>query len=322
MPLINPDRKVNVTMLKKYISILIILSSIIACGQKKGNQVEEFNIVELEDQINSYIKTKIELIAVSLELTRPNRYLGINDEISVHAASTMKVPVMAEVFRQADRGIFSLDDSLLIKNEFASIIDGSTFSLDITEDGGDRLYSMIGQKESIRSLVNEMITYSGNLATNLLIEKVGAGNTQQFMKTLGANDIQVLRGVEDIKAYRAGKNNTTTAKDLAIILKALLLKKKWREASSNEMITILLDQKFKKKIPAGLPANVKVAHKTGSITKIDHDAGIIFPPDRPPYILVVLTKGFENHEEAQHCIAEISRMVYQWYMGEGGENLE
>jgi len=206
-----------------------------------------------------------------------------------------------------------LADSILIKNEFASIVDGSSFSLDITEDGGERLYGMLGQKESIRSLVNEMITYSGNLATNLLIELVGADKTQQFMKSLGANDIQVLRGVEDIKAYRAGKNNTTTAKDLAIIFEAILLHDKWPKASQKEMIDILLDQKFKKKIPAGLPADVRIAHKTGSITRIDHDAGIIFPPEKAPYILVVLTKGFENHDEAQDCIAEISRMVYEWY---------
>lgn len=229
----------------------------------------------------------------------------------------MKVPVMAEVFRQANQGVFSLDDSMLIKNEFTSIIDGSPFSLDIAEDGGDRLYGMIGKKESIRSLVDEMITYSGNLATNLLIEKVGADNTQKFMESLGAKDIQVLRGVEDIKAYRAGKNNTTTAKDLSIIFKSILSGDEWEKSSREDMLNILLDQKFKKKIPAGLPAEVKVAHKTGSITKIDHDAGIIFPSDKAPYILVVLTKGFENHDEAQDCIADISRMVYQWYMKEG-----
>ena len=242
--------------------------------------------------------------------------MGINDSISVHAASTMKVPVMLEVFRQAENAIFSLDDSLLIKNEFASIIDGSPFSLDMSEDGGDRLYAMIGKKETIRSLVNEMITYSGNLATNLLIEKVQAKNVQRFIRSLGAEDMQVLRGVEDIKAYRAGKNNTTTAKDLAIIFQNILSGDHWKEKSRQEMIAILLDQKFRKKIPAGLPEDVKVAHKTGSITKIDHDSGIIFPGDREPYILVVLTKGFENHEEAQQCIAEISRMVYEWYMGE------
>jgi beta-lactamase class A len=79
------------------------------------------------------------------------------------------------------------------------------------------------------------------------------------------------------------------------------------------MIEILLDQHYRKKIPAKLPADVKVAHKTGSITKIDHDSGIILPPDYVPYILVVLTKGFEDHAEAQDCIADISKMIYDWY---------
>jgi beta-lactamase class A len=228
----------------------------------------------------------------------------------------MKVPVMMEVYRQADSGIFEMEDSIIIRNEFKSIIDGSPYTLDINEDGGDRLYSMIGSKESIRSLVNEMITYSGNLATNLLIEMVSAINVQNFMKSLGAHDILVLRGVEDIKAYRAGKNNTTTAKDLAMIFQAIYDGQFWTEKSRKEMLDILLDQHYRNKIPAKLPSNVKIAHKTGSITKIDHDCGIVFPKDAVPYILVVLTRGFEDHVEAQECIADISKMIYNWYITE------
>jgi beta-lactamase class A len=233
--------------------------------------------------------------------------------VSVHAASTMKVPVMMEIYRQAEKGKYSLNDSLLIKNEFKSIIDGSPYSMDISEDGGDRLYSMIGSKESIRALVKEMIVFSGNLATNLLIEMAGAENVQKFIQSIGAKDIKVLRGVEDIKAYRAGKSNTTTAKDLAIIFQAIYNGPYWTEESRKEMLDILLEQHFRSKIPAKLPAEVKIAHKTGSITQIDHDAGIIFAPDYLPYVLVVLTKGFEDHEEAQESIADISHMVYEWY---------
>jgi beta-lactamase class A len=82
------------------------------------------------------------------------------------------------------------------------------------------------------------------------------------------------------------------------------------------MIDILLDQHFRKKIPGKLPSEVKVAHKTGSITKISHDSGIVFPKDFTPYILVVLTKGFKDHDEAEDSIAQISRMIYDWYVDE------
>lgn len=276
--------------------------------------VNSSDLSELENQLNKYISSTKEFIAVSFQDTDRQFYLGIQDTISLHAASTMKVPVMMEIFRQAEAGLFSLNDSLTIRNEFRSIIDNSKFSLDINEDSGDRLYAMIGSNESIRNLVNEMITFSGNLATNLLIDTVKAENVQSFMIKIGANDIRVLRGVEDLKAYSAGKNNTTTAKDLAIIFQTIYDGKYWSDESRQEMIDILLDQHLRKKLPAKLPSDVSVAHKTGSITEIDHDAGIIFPKEFSPYILVVLTKGFENHEEAQESIAEISRMVYDWYV--------
>ncbi len=279
-------------------------------------QAKASELSDLENELNAFIQSREELVSIALQDTEKKFYLGINDTISLHAASTMKVPVMMEIYRQAESGTFALEDSILVQNEFKSIIDGSLYSLDINEDGGDRLYSMVGKKETVRSLVNEMITFSGNLATNLLIEFVEAKNVQKFMESLGAEDIRVLRGVEDIKAYRAGKNNTTTAKDLAIIFQVIYEGRYWSEQSKNEMIDILLDQQYRKKIPAKLPADVKVAHKTGSITQIDHDSGIIFPPDYVPYILVVLTKGFEDHSEAQECIAEISKLIYDWYTSE------
>jgi beta-lactamase class A len=301
--------------------ILVLAASLFLQSCDRGDQREgkpdqmkqNYSIQDLRVNLAAYLDQYDEFIAVALQLTAQDAYLGVQDSVSVHAASTMKVPVMLEVFRQAGEGRFVLDDSLLISNSFRSIIDGSFYSMDIKEDGGERLYALLGKKESIRSLVNEMITYSGNLATNLLIDLVKAENVQQLMLKLGAGDVKVLRGVEDIKAFEAGKNNTTTAKDLARLYQALYQREMWSEAHCREMLDILLDQKFTNKIPAGLPPTAKVAHKTGSITGIDHDSGIIFPENRPPYILVVLTKGFTEHEKAQRCIAGISGIVYQWY---------
>jgi len=279
-------------------------------------QVNISQLPQLKENLKTYISSKDKFISIALQDVRQSFYLGLNDTVSVHAASTMKVPVMMEIFRQAEAGKFAMDDSMVVKNEFRSIIDGSPFSLDISDDGGERLYAMMGSKESIRNLVKEMIIYSGNLATNLLIELAGASHVQSFMKNIGAKDIRVLRGVEDIKAYRAGKSNTTTAKDLAIIFQAINNGPYWNDKNRAEMTDILLAQHYNNKIPAKLPAEVKVAHKTGSITKIDHDSGIIYPPGYVPYILVVLTKGFEDHSEAQQSIAMISRMIYEWYTTE------
>jgi len=293
--------------------LLLWNTKFISCkNSENGNQ--EMSDRKLKIELEKYIDAQNGTVAVSLSVKHKQYYLGINDTISMHAASTMKVPVMIEIFNQAQSGKFNLDDSIVVKNEFKSIIDGSPYSMDIQEDSGDRLYSMIGKKESIRSLVVEMIIYSGNLATNLLIDLAGAKNVQEKMEKLGAKDIRVLRGVEDIKAYRAGKSNTTTAKDLTIILQSILDGKSGTPEHTKEMINILLNQKFNDKLPAKLPDNVKVAHKTGSITAINHDCGIIYPPGKQPYVLTVLTKGFQNPQDAKTCIADISKMIYDWYI--------
>jgi beta-lactamase class A len=169
---------------------------------------------------------------------------------------------------------------------------------------------MIGQKESISALVYDMITYSGNLATNLIIEFVGPQNVQRTVDALGASGMRVLRGVEDIKAYRAGKSNTTTAMALTRIFTAILEGESAGPQSTRKMIDILLKQKFNDKLPGLLPDDVRVAHKTGSITAINHDSGIIYPPKKDPYVLTVLTRGFDDPENARKCIAVISKMIY------------
>jgi beta-lactamase class A len=235
----------------------------------------------------------------------------INADESFHAASTMKVPLMMEVFRQDRKGKLSLNDYIPIKNDFVSIADGSRYSISAESDSEQTLYNRIGQIEVVRELVRMMIDASSNLATNLLIERVTAPSVMDYMRELGAKNIRVLRGVEDSKAYAAGMNNTTTARDLMIVLRHIARRQAVSSKASNDMVKILLEQEFNEGIPAGLPKAVKVAHKTGSITKIEHDAAIVYPPNRKPYILVVLTRGIEDEKRAHKLIADISRAIYK-----------
>ncbi|MFA6540675.1 MAG: serine hydrolase [Bacteroidota bacterium] len=235
-----------------------------------------------------------------------------HERVVFHAASTMKTPVMLEVFNQAEQKKLSLDDSLLVENKFRSIVDGSDFSLEITDDSGDRLYGKIGRKESIRTLVFEMITVSSNFATNLLIEKVGAENVMHTLERYHISGISVLRGVEDTKAFEAGKNNTATPLGLLQLFDLIASDNSISVLAKQEMISILLQQKFNSMIPALLPQTVKVAHKTGSITNVQHDSGIVFLPDGRKYVLVVLSKNLKSNAEGQKAIAEISKLIYDF----------
>jgi len=245
-----------------------------------------------------------ETVAVAFHDLADGRELLINADVSFHAASTMKVPVMMEIYRQAAASKLALDERLTIKNDFLSIADGSHFSISAEDDSEPSLYKRIGETATVRELMRLMIIASSNLATNLLIERVTPPRVMELMRKMGARHIRVLRGVEDGKAYERGLNNTTTALDLMILLRHVAEGRAVSKSASDDMIRVLLDQQFNEGIPAGLPKEARVAHKTGSITKINHDAAIIFLPDRKPYVLVVLTRGLNDEARAHQLIAD------------------
>ena len=235
--------------------------------------------------------------------------LLIRPDLTFHAASTMKVPVMVELFAQAAEGRLRLDDPLPVHNRFASIVDGSPYALDPAEDSDQEAYRSVGGSLTLRQLCEAMITVSSNLAANLLIEKVGVESIRRRVRELGADGMSVLRGVEDGKAFRAGLVNTTTARGLMVLLEAIAAGKAAGPQADREMVEILKRQRFGAAIPAGLPPGTPVAHKTGTITKIHHDAGIVY--SARPYVLVVLVRGIEEEKDSAALIAAITRAVHK-----------
>jgi beta-lactamase class A len=236
--------------------------------------------------------------------------LLVNEHELFHAASTMKTPVMIEVFKQVAAGKLSLSDSVLVKNEFKSIVDSSPYQLNAGDDSQQELYKQVGQGLPLSELVYQMIIMSSNLATNIIIEMVDGKKVTETMRGLGANDMQVLRGVEDSKAFAQGLNNTTTAYDLMLLFEQMAKGGLINNKASQDMINILLDQKHNDLIPARLPKEVKVAHKTGSITGVQHDSGIIFLPDGRKYVLVILSKKLEDEKAGVETIGMVSEMIY------------
>jgi beta-lactamase class A len=247
-------------------------------------------------------------VAVAYRMVDGSRELLIDPDKPFHAASTMKVPVMIELFRQASAGQLSLDEQLPIRNEFHSIVDGSVYQLDPGDDSDAVVYAAVGKTLSLRQLCEQMITVSSNFAANLLIERLGVENIRRTVTRLGADGMQVLRGVEDNKAFDRGMNNTTTARGLLVLMEKIATGHAVNPSADAEMAAILKRQHFNDGIPAGLPAGTVVGHKTGSITKIHHDAGIVYGPK--PYVLVVLVRGIQDQKVSAALIASISREVW------------
>ena len=265
-------------------------------------------------EIEKYIEQfKDKTIAVAVHDLETEEEIMINADESFHPASTMKVPVMMEVFRQAEAGLLSLDDCLPLVNSFTSIADGSKYTLDVNDDSETTFYQRLGESESIRELTRLMIVRSSNLATNILLEKVGTKSVQDFIHTLGIEGVIVRRGVEDNAAFRLGMNNIATARGLTQTMKLIANGKVISEQASQQMIEIMLKQEFNESLPALLPASAKVAHKTGWTGEFYHDTGIVLPDGGKPYAISLMTRGFaEDDEKAAHeCMSNISRMVYE-----------
>ena len=274
-----------------------------------GAPVQDARLQRAIPVIESTIQKSGADVAVALQtLDGRTQWLRRADE-SFHAASTMKVAVLIELYRQASHGTVHLDEPLTVRNEFHSLVDGSPFVLDSGDDSESDLYRAVGETRTLGQLSELMITVSSNLATNLLMDKLGVDNIRAGVSSLGASGMNVRRDLEDGKAFAAGLNNTTTARALQQLLAAIAHGKAVDAESSREMLAILERQTVNDRIPAGLPAGTRVAHKTGEITGIRHDAAIVFAPR--PFVLVVLTRGAATPEQGSELIAAITRELYR-----------
>ena len=265
----------------------------------------------LEATLRSLIAASGAEVAIALRTLDGKAEVLIDPDKPFHAASTMKVPVMIELFRQAKAGTVSLAEPLVIRNEFRSIVDGSTYKLSEGDDSDSAIYAALGKSLTLEQLNEAMITVSSNFATNLLIERLDVAQIRATVTRLGAEGMQVLRGVEDQKAFDQGLNNSTTARGLLALFERLGHGRAVDAKSDAAMIAVLERQKFNDAIPAGLPTGlpaIRVAHKTGNITRIHHDAGIVFA--KRPYVLVVLVRGIQEQKQSAALMASISRAVY------------
>jgi beta-lactamase class A len=263
----------------------------------------------LEDRLRQIIASSGAEVAVAYRSLDGKTELLLDADKPFHAASTMKVPVMIELFRHGQTGALSLNDSLPIRNQFHSIVDGSLYSLSEGDDSDSDVYAAVGKSMPLGQLCELMITVSSNFAANLLIERLGVDNIRRTVTSLGADGMQVLRGVEDQKAFDKGMNNTTTARGLMVLLDRLAHGSAVGPDADKTMIAILERQKFNDAIPAGVPTGTPVAHKTGNITRIHHDAAVVFAPR--PYILVLLIRGIEDQKQSAALMADLSRAIYE-----------
>jgi beta-lactamase class A len=237
--------------------------------------------------------------------------LGLEDDVAHYAASTMKLPLLVAAYRRAERGEIDLDRAVAVRNDFASALDGSPFSLDRADDQDDQTWDRIGSTMTLRELACHCVVRSGNLATNLLLECVGSGEVATVLADAGCSGTTALpRGIEDAAAREGGLDNVVTAHDLALVMCGVADRSLAEERTCADIEQVLARQEHRDKIPAGLPENTYVANKTGWVEGVAHDVALVRPDDRAPYVLAVCTTLDVPEDAANELIAGLSRAVW------------
>lgn len=278
---------------------------------KKTQHRDTAKLAERIDAIRSDAGTVA--LAVAVRDVETSMEFDYESDRWFHAASTIKVPILVGVFGAIHAGELLPQSRLHVRNRFRSAHDGSIFRVEPERDANAAVHAAVGKTMQVRELAFHMIATSSNLATNLLLDYVGLQSMQRTFADLGVEDgIDLHRGVEDNAAFEAGLSNRVTASGLARVLKLIAEERAFSRTLSREMLDILHAQEFNSGIPAPLPKRTRVAHKTGEISTIAHDAGVVYLHDRKPYVLVVLTEWESGTSGRQQTVAKVSEAVYEF----------
>jgi beta-lactamase class A len=237
-------------------------------------------------------------LAVAISDFETGTEFEFNGDRWFHAASTIKLAVLVGVYGAIHRGELLLQSRVHIRNRFLSAYDGSPYRVRGDRDANAEVHREIGRTLRVAELADSMITSSSNLATNLLLDLVGL------------EGIDLRRGVEDELAYQHGINNRVTAEGLVGLLRLIEEERAFSPALSRQMLDILHRQQFRSGIPAGLPREARVANKTGDISTVAHDAGLVYLPGRKPYAIAVLTEWEPTATGRSTTIAAASYLAY------------
>lgn len=252
------------------------------------------------------LTTEIEKIANNLDgimgvaikdLTTGEEIL-LNDQLTFPTGSSIKIPVLIELHKQASMGKYKLTDQRWVEKR--DQIGGSGVIVNF----GDHTSQL-----SLNDLAVLMIALSDNTATNMLIDQVGMANVNRTMDELGLKQIRLRRKMIDQAASARGDENTATSREAMTLMEKLYRGQAGSRQLSDDALKILKLRK-NSPIPRLLPANVEIANKPGGIEGVACDWAVVYVPNRP-YAIAVMTNY--NGEGADEAIAKVSKLAYDHF---------
>lgn len=241
---------------------------------------------------------------------RPRPFVSRAAEATHYAASTMKLALMIAAYRADDAGGLELDEPLPVHATFASAVPGPTaFACTPGYDSDPAVWERLGTEAPARWLVQRSIVRSSNLATNLLLERLGFGAVEDVYALVDAPGCTLTRMLQDAAALEAGLTNTVTAAGLVRVLGAIAAGTAASPAACAEMLDVLRGQEWRDDIVRGLPAGTRVAHKNGWVDGVRHSIALIEPDDAPPYLLAICTTSAGSSAPGQSAAASLDLLA-------------
>jgi len=234
-----------------------------------------------------------------LDLTDGHKYL-LHENAVFAQASSIKICVLAELYRQAQQGKLKLTDIYTVNA--ADLVQDSDIMNGLTP-GVTRI--------TLRDLATMMVAVSDNAATNVLIDRVGMDNVNAFLNSQGLHETKLRRKMMDLKAASEGRENVSTPNEMMTLLQSLYRGEILNKEMTADFFKVLSTHKDSW-IPRNLPDDLKIANKPGALEGVRNDSGVIFVENRP-YILCVMTSYLRREREGEEAISTISLDAWRMF---------
>jgi len=238
-------------------------------------------------------------------------WLARDADLVHHPASTVKLPLFVALHRATDAGELDLDEKIAVQDRLPSVVPGRTYVTTHDYDQDDAVWDRLGSAASLRWLAERAIIRSSNLATNLLIDRVGIDAVNAVYDDLGTPTSRLARGIQDSPGGDAGLDSTATAADLAAVLRGVATRTAAASTACEQIEAVLARCEDNDGLPAGLPDGTYVAHKPGWIDHVCHDVGIVRPEHEAPFVLAVMTGAPLPEAAGFRLVADVAALCWR-----------